>query len=85
MFKLPEDLHNKYRFVTLSALRAEQLQAGARPRVGGSTRKLTIVAQEEVALGLVVAWDPNEPAPTGDADVDVASSEPAPPAVVLPN
>ncbi len=84
MFKLPEDLHDKYRFVTLAALRAVQLQAGARPRVGGSTRKVTIVAQEEVALGLVVAWDPNEPA-LPDADVDVASSEPASPAVVLPN
>jgi DNA-directed RNA polymerase subunit K/omega len=85
MFKLPEGLHNKYRFVTLSALRAEQLQAGARPRVGGSTRKVTIVAQEEVALGLVEAWDPNAPAPTADSEVGVASGEPAPPAVVLPH
>ena len=82
MFKLPEDLHNKYRFVTLSALRAEQLQAGARPRVGVGTRKLTIVAQEEVALGLVEAWDPNQPSPATDENVDVA---PAPPVAVLPN
>jgi DNA-directed RNA polymerase subunit K/omega len=61
MFRLPEDLHDKYRFVALAALRAEQLQAGARPRVATLARKLTIVAQEEVALGLVVAWDPDAP------------------------
>ena len=35
MFKLPEDMESKYRFVTLAALRAEQLQAGALPRVSG--------------------------------------------------
>lgn len=66
MFRLPEDLHNKYRFVTLAALRAVQLQSGARPRVPNVSRKLTIVAQEEVALGLVVAWDPNAPLPEAD-------------------
>ncbi len=32
MYKLPEDLESKYRFVTLASRRAEQLQAGAVPR-----------------------------------------------------
>lgn len=63
MFKLPENLESKYRFVTLAALRAEQLQAGAKPRLETGIRKATVVAQEEVALGLVDQWDPNQPAP----------------------
>ena len=32
-FKLPEDLESKYKFVTLAAKRAEQLQVGAVPKV----------------------------------------------------
>ena len=63
MFKLPENLESKYRFVTLAALRAEQLQAGAKPRLEAGVRKPTVIAQEEVALGLVEPWDPNQPAP----------------------
>jgi DNA-directed RNA polymerase omega subunit len=60
MFKLPEDLENKYRFVSLASKRAEQLQMGAVPRVGDPARKTTVVAQEEVATGLVEVWDPEE-------------------------
>jgi len=59
MYKLPEDVENKYRFVTLAAQRAEQLQMGARARVENTEhRKATVVAQEEVATGLVALWDP---------------------------
>jgi len=59
MYKLPKDVENKYRFVTLAAQRAEQLQMGARARVETAEhRKPTVVAQEEVATGLVVLWDP---------------------------
>jgi DNA-directed RNA polymerase omega subunit len=58
MFKLPDNLENKYRFVTLAAKRAEQLQVGALPRVKGADRKATVVAQEEVAQGLVELWNP---------------------------
>lgn len=58
MFKLPEVLESKYRFVILAALRAEQLQAGAVPRVRSVSPKATVVAQEEVAAGMVEAWDP---------------------------
>ena len=57
MFKLPEDVASKYRFVTLASLRAEQLQAGALPRVAGPARKATLLAQEEVARGLVEPYD----------------------------
>jgi DNA-directed RNA polymerase omega subunit len=60
MFKLPEEIDNKYRFVTLASKRAEQLQIGALPRVPGGERKATVVAQEEVAAGLVEPWDPAE-------------------------
>jgi DNA-directed RNA polymerase subunit K/omega len=63
VFKLPDDLDNKYEFVTLAGLRAEQLQAVARPRVDAEGRRATVVAQEEVALGLVNAWDANAPPP----------------------
>jgi DNA-directed RNA polymerase omega subunit len=56
MFKLPDDLENKYRFVTLAAKRAEQLQGGALPRVGDGDRKATVIAQDEVAAGLVDVW-----------------------------
>lgn len=61
MYKIPKTLNSKYEFVTLAAKRAEQLQMGAAPRVterGG--RKATIMAQEEVALGLVSTWNPED-------------------------
>jgi DNA-directed RNA polymerase omega subunit len=68
MFKVPENMGNKYRFVTLSALRAEQLQVGAQPRVDASSEKYTVVAQAEVAAGLVEPWEPSaEEPPVADA------------------
>jgi DNA-directed RNA polymerase omega subunit len=60
MFKLPEDIENKYRFVTLASKRAEQLQFGALPRVADTARKATVIAQEEVATGLVELWTPED-------------------------
>lgn len=57
MFKLPEDMKSKYEFVTLAAKRAEQLQAGALPRVDSASRKVTVIAQHEVALGLIRTID----------------------------
>lgn len=59
MYKLPEDLESKYRFVTLAAKRAEQLQSGALPRVERPTGKITVIAQAEVASGLVKPLDPD--------------------------
>lgn len=58
MYKLPEELESKYKFVTLASKRAEQLQMGALPRVADTERKVTVLAQEEVATGLVDVWDP---------------------------
>ena len=59
MYKLPEDLESKYKFVTLASKRAEQLQVGAVPRVEEpETKKWTVIAQEEVATGLVGLWAP---------------------------
>ena len=63
MFKIPESFESKYRFVMLAALRAEQLQAGAVPRVDTVSRKPTVMAQEEVAAGVVEAWDGTVPEP----------------------
>ncbi len=63
MYKLPEMLKSKYEFVTLAAKRAEQLQTGALPRVDNDTNKYTVIAQEEVAKGLVGVYDPDAALP----------------------
>lgn len=60
MYKLPEDIESKYKFVTLASKRAEQLQAGAPARVVTAGRKFTVVAQAEVAEGEVDVWEPEE-------------------------
>lgn len=57
MFKIPEDIKSKYEFVTLAAKRAEQLQTGALPRVDSPSSKVTVIAQQEVAMGLVRVVD----------------------------
>ena len=68
MFKLPENLKSKYEFVTLAAKRAEQLQTGALPRVDLPHAKLTVVAQKEVASGLIAVVDPDADLPEEDAE-----------------
>ena len=71
MFEPPPNVMSKYRFVMLAALRAEQLQAGAIPRIDSDTRTATVLAQEEVAAGVVDAWDGSAPAASGaDASAD---------------
>ena len=60
MYRLPRVVQNKYRVVTLASLRAEQLQQGSRVRVESAHRKSTVIAQQEVAEGLVDAWDPEK-------------------------
>ena len=60
MYKLPEDMKSKYEFVTLASKRAEQLQMGALPRVDEEGRKATVLAQAEVAQGLIEVWEPEE-------------------------
>lgn len=57
MYKLPENLGSKYAFVTKSAKRAEQLQLGARPKIDLPDRKFTVIAQQEIAEGLIPLVD----------------------------
>ena len=68
MYKIPEEVKNKYEFVTLAAKRAEQLQMGAVPRCESESDKVTIIAQEEVATGRVRAYDPD--AETADLEME---------------
>ena len=57
---LPKDVDSKFRFITVAAQRAKQLQNGAKPRVESKTRKPTRVAIEEV-LANAVSWEIREP------------------------
>ena len=62
---LPKEVDSKFRFITVSAQRAKQLQNGAKPRVEMKSRKPTRVAMQEV-LANAVSWelmDPQAPAP----------------------
>jgi DNA-directed RNA polymerase omega subunit len=60
MYKIPKRPNSKYEFVTLASKRAEQLQMGAQPKVDPASRRATVIAQEEVATGLVGVWEPEE-------------------------
>lgn len=51
-----DGLLNKFQVVTLTALRARQLQNGARPRVDGGAHKLLQVARLEVMAGMI-SWE----------------------------
>ena len=68
MYKIPEGLKSKYEFVTLVARRAEQLQMGAPPRIEVDTNKVTVLAQEEVARGVIKQFDPDAERPDEEAE-----------------
>jgi DNA-directed RNA polymerase subunit K/omega len=71
VFKIPESLlAGKYRFVTLAAQRAEQLQAGALPRVESPSNKVTVVAQQEVADERIQLHEPGRETAEGVAEVE---------------
>lgn len=53
---LPKEVDSKFRFITVAAQRAKQLQNGAKPRVEARTRKPTRVAMQEVLAG-AVSWE----------------------------
>ena len=59
---MPKDVDSKFRFITVAAQRAKQLQNGAKPRVDCKTRKPTRVAMQEVLHG-TVSWDVLETVP----------------------
>ncbi|MFQ5766574.1 MAG: DNA-directed RNA polymerase subunit omega [Acidobacteriota bacterium] len=53
MYKFPENIDSKFRFVTIMAMRAKQLQRGAPPRVETTATKPTAIAREEVLAGAI--------------------------------
>ncbi|HEV8253737.1 MAG TPA: DNA-directed RNA polymerase subunit omega [Vicinamibacteria bacterium] len=53
---LPKEVDSKFRFITVAAQRAKQLQNGAKPRVDTRSRKPTRVAMQEVLAG-AVSWE----------------------------
>lgn len=56
MERIAERVDSKFRFVLLSARRAEQIMRGAVPKVDLKGRKLARGAMEEILSGLV-KWD----------------------------
>ena len=50
---LPQGIDSKFRLILVAAKRARQLQAGGRPMVQSSSKKVTRIAQQEVDAGLV--------------------------------
>lgn len=68
MYKIPEGLKSKFEFVTMVARRAEQLQMGALPRIEVDTNKVTVLAQREVAAGVIKKLDPDAERPEEEAE-----------------
>jgi DNA-directed RNA polymerase omega subunit len=50
---LPDNIDSKFRLVTITAMRAKQLQRGARPKVDIQATKPTEIARNEVMEGLI--------------------------------
>lgn len=53
MIELPEGIDSVFRYIVITALRAEQLIQGAKPRIESKHVKPTLVAKDEVDAGLV--------------------------------
>jgi len=51
--ELPQKIDSKFRYILVAAKRTRQLQAGARPLIQSTAKRLTRVAQQEVTAGLV--------------------------------
>jgi DNA-directed RNA polymerase subunit omega len=62
---LPRDVDSKFRFITVAAQRAKQLQSGAKPRVDTRSRKPTRVAIEETIAG-AVSWEVKDELPENE-------------------
>ena len=56
---LPREVDSKFRFITVAAQRAKQIQNGAKPRVEARSRKPTRIAMQEV-LAEAVSWEMKE-------------------------
>lgn len=59
---LPKSVDSKFRFITVAAQRAKQLQAGAKPRVDTRSRKPTRIAVEET-IAETISWEVHEELP----------------------
>jgi DNA-directed RNA polymerase omega subunit len=68
---LPKTVDSKFRFITVAAQRAKQLQAGAKPRVETRSRKPTRIAVEE-ALQETISWEVRD-----DVEAPAAGEAPA--------
>jgi DNA-directed RNA polymerase omega subunit len=67
---LPKSVDSKFRFITVAAQRAKQLQAGAKPRVDTRSRKPTRIAVEET-IAETISWEVREELePTGEAPAE---------------
>ena len=53
MDKLPDRIDSKFRLVTITAMRAKQLQRGARARVETAATKPAEIARNEVMADLI--------------------------------
>ena len=74
---LPKNVDSKFRFITVAAQRAKQIQNGAKPRVEARSRKPTRIAMQEV-LADAVDWeikDDKEAAAAAAAAVAAAAEE----------
>lgn len=69
---LPKDVDSKFRFITVAAQRAKQLQNGAKPRVETRTRKPTRVAVHEVLAG-AVSWEIKDETAAAPAEAEAES------------
>ena len=56
---LPKNVDCKFRFITVAAQRAKQLQDGAKPRVETRSRKPTRIAIEET-IAETISWEIRE-------------------------
>jgi DNA-directed RNA polymerase subunit omega len=59
---LPKNVDSKFRFITVAAQRAKQIQNGAKPRVDAKSRKPTRIAMQEV-LAEAISWEIREEPP----------------------
>ena len=75
MREIPEKIDSKFRFVLLSASRAEQLMRGAEPKLA-SNEKHTSLAMEEVHRDLLT-WDYGfaEPPMGEDDEAELAAAD----------
>lgn len=62
LLTLAKEVDSKFRFITVAAQRAKQLQNGAKPLVEARSRKPTRLAMQEV-LANAVSWEVKDEPP----------------------